>query len=357
VIDSLIDPCLSHSRSFGARVAVHDRYERSASLSTEKRVLARLQRRTMALLAVTAILWWSLMSNAGHPIWAWTGATLVGLGYCLILAVEFTLLAVLHGDDPTPRAGLRALVRAWWEECRIALLVFGWRQPFRSDAVPDSPGRPGVRGIVFVHGYVCNRGLWLPWLDRCRSEGRPCLAVNLEPVFSPLDAYVPQLERAIGQMEAQTGRRPVLVCHSMGGLVARAWMAATPYADDRIARVITIGTPHRGTWLARFSRTANSLHMRQACAWLSGLAEREPPRRARRFTCFYGHADNIVFPPGAAVLPGSTPRHLPGTAHVAMAFHPEVYREVFHWADAAGVDADQQPAPDSVRPRATPSRG
>jgi pimeloyl-ACP methyl ester carboxylesterase len=302
----------------------------------------------MASLAAAAGLWWSLLWSTGHPAWAWGGAILVGLGHCLILAVEFTLLAVLHGADPTPRAGLRTLVRAWWQECWVALIVFGWRQPFRSNAVPDSMGRWGARGIVFVHGYVCNRGLWLPWLERCHAEGRPCVAVNLEPVFSPLDAYAPQLERAVAKMEEQTGRRPVLVCHSMGGLVARAWMAATPDADSRIARVITIGTPHSGTWLARFSRTANSLHMRQACEWLSGLAEREPPSRARRFTCFYGHADNIVFPPGAAVLPGSTSRHLPGTAHVAMAFHPDVYREVFHWTDAAEDDG-HEPAPHPVR--------
>ena len=298
-------------------------------------MLARLQRRTMALLAMAAGIWWSLLSIAGHPVWAWIGVALVGLGYCLILAVEFLLLALVHGADPTPRAGPSTLIRAWWEECSIALRVFGWRQPFRSNALPDVRGRPGIRGIVLVHGYVCNRGLWLPWLKRCGVDGRPCLAVNLEPVFSPLDAYVPQLERAISVMEAQTGRRPVLVCHSMGGLVARAWMAATPHADSRVARVITIGTPHRGTWLARFSRTANSMHMRHACAWLNSLAEREPPARARRFTCFYGHADNIVFPPCAAVLPGSTSRHLPGIAHVAMAFHPEVYREVFHWTDSA----------------------
>lgn len=309
-------------------------------------MLARLQRRTMALMAMAALLWWSLLSNAGHPFWAWVGVVFVGLGYCLILAVEFTLLAVLHRDDPTPRAGLRTLVGAWWQECRIAMLVFGWRQPFRSNAVPDTSGRPGRRGIVFVHGYVCNRGVWLPWLERCRDEGRPCLALNLEPVFSPLDAYVPQLERAIAEMEARTGLRPVLVCHSMGGLVARAWMAAMPGADARIARVITIGSPHRGTWLARFSRTANSLHMRQASTWLCGLSEREPPERAARFTCFYGHADNIVFPPTAAILPGSVPHHLPGSAHVAMAFHPDVYREVFRWADA---DED---APASTR---TPS--
>lgn len=292
--------------------------------------LARLQRRALALLAVAALACFGLLSWLGLPLWV-AALGLVGVlaAHAFVLALEFLLLACLHRHDSTPRAGIPMLVRAWWTEVGLAVRVFGWRQPFRPQAVADVPGRIGVRGIVLVHGYVCNRGLWAPWLERCHAEGRPCMAIDLEPVFSPLDAYVPQIERAVAAMEAATGLPPLLVCHSMGGLVARAWMAATPGADRRIQRVVTLGTPHRGTWLACLSRTANGLHMRAGCQWLRQLEAREPPERARRFVCFYSNADNIVFPPRVAVLPGAAEHFLAGTPHVALAFHPEVYREVF----------------------------
>lgn len=284
----------------------------------------------MALLATAALACFGLLSWVGMPPWAAAlGLLAVSAGHAFVLALEFTLLACLHGDDPTPRAGVVTLMRAWWTEACLAVRVFGWRQPFRSRAVPDVPGRLGVRGVILVHGYVCNRGLWTPWLERCEAERRPCTAVDLEPVFSPLDAYVPQIERAVAAMQAATGLPPLLVCHSMGGLVARAWMATAPHADRRVHRVVTIGTPHRGTWLACLSRTANSLHMRSNCDWLRQLQAREPPERARRFLCIYSNADNIVFPPRVAVLPGAAERCLAGTPHVALAFHPEVYREVF----------------------------
>lgn len=297
--------------------------------------LARLQRRALALLALTALAAYAALAWIGHPVWGVIAFLAVSGSHGLVLATEFALLSWVRRRDPTPPASALTLLRAWWKECRLAVQVFGWRQPFRSQVLPDVPGRAGVRGIVFVHGYVCNRGVWMPWLERCHAERRPCVAVDLEPVFSPLDAYVPQIEKAVAQLERQTGLAPLLVCHSMGGLVARAWMAATPGADQRVHRIVTIGTPHGGTWLARFSRTANSLHMRAACEWLRQLEKREPPEGARRFVCFYSNADNIVFPPRAAVLPGAQERHLAGTPHVALVFHPEVFDEVFRELEGA----------------------
>lgn len=302
-------------------------------------MLARLQRRLILLLAVAALGAFAALTAAGRPGLGLAVALLLLFGFALVLAVEFVLMAWVHGDDPAPRATPAELLRAWAGECLQNLRVFGWRQPFRSRAVPDVPGRPGVRGIVFVHGYVCNRGLWTPWLARCAARGTPCVAVDLEPVFAPLDAYLPTVEAAVVRLERETGLAPLLVGHSMGGLVVRAWLAAAKGADARVHRVVTIGTPHRGTWLARLSDTVNSLHMRQTSAWLQALAAREPAGRAARFTCFYGHADNIVFPPRSAWLPGSDAHHLRATAHVAMAFHPAVFSEVERWLAPAGASA------------------
>lgn len=300
-------------------------------------MLARFQRKLLLAGVLATLAWVAVAWGLGHPWIGAGGAALALFGYTLILASEFLMLACVHGDDPTPRAGAWQLLRAWFVECVVAAQVFGWRQPFRPQAVADVPGRPGMRGIVFVHGYLCNRGLWNPWLERCAASGQPCIAVNLEPVFSELDAYVPAVEAAVSRLERETGLAPLLVCHSMGGLVARAWLAATPGAAARVHHVVTIGTPHRGTWLAGLSRTANALHMRPACDWLCQLERREPAGLAAGFTSIYSNADNIVMPPAAAILPGSAVRHVGGSAHVALAFHPEVMNEVWRWLPAAPV--------------------
>ena len=251
------------------------------------------------------------------------------LGYALFLGAEFLLLASFSPSGPAQPPSASQLLRAWWAEVLTAPQVFCWRQPFRSHSEPDfTPATPvGRRGVVLVHGFVCNRAFWNPWMARLRAAKIPFVAVDLEPLFDSIDCYPPIIDQAVRRLEAATGTPPVLVAHSMGGLAARAWMAAYD-GDHRIHHVVTIGTPHRGTWLARFGQTANGRQMRIGSDWLNRLADREPPERFAKFTCCYSHCDNIVFPVGNATLPGAKNIHIPGAAHVHLAFQGDVFDEV-----------------------------
>jgi triacylglycerol lipase len=301
-------------------------------------MLARLQQITTLSLILAATAWAFHFLNGGEWMKAWVGALLILLGYALFLALEFVLLAFIRGSDPAPTPSGRQLLGAWLTEAITAPLVFCWRQPFRShaeaDLVPTST--TSSRGVVLVHGFVCNRALWNPWMARLRSARIPFIAVNLEPVFGSIDDYVSVIERAVQRLEAATGQAPVVVAHSMGGLAVRAWLA-TMNADARVHRVVTIGTPHRGTWLARFGQTTNARQMRIDGAWLRALAQREPAARFAKFTCIYSHCDNIVFPATTATLPGARNLHITGTAHVHLAFQGAAFEELLRWVqpDAA----------------------
>jgi triacylglycerol esterase/lipase EstA (alpha/beta hydrolase family) len=295
-------------------------------------MLARLQQLTTLALLGATLAWLAWAFTHGHAVAALPVALLILFCHAPVLGLEFLLLGATHGDDPTPRASAAARWRAWWAETLNAPRVFCWRQPFRSHAQPDllPADAGGRRGVLLVHGFVCNRGFWNPWLARLRAAGVPVVAVSLEPVFGSIDAYPSIIEQAVRRLEAATGAPPLVVAHSMGGLAVRAWLAAQPdarAADVRVAHVITIGTPHRGTWLGRFGRSANTRQMRAGSPWLSALAEREPASRAPRFTCFYSNCDNIVFPPANATLRGADNRHLPGWSHVHLAAHPAVFAE------------------------------
>lgn len=294
-------------------------------------VARALQAMTLTLLA------WALLGlfgwYRGLAWWLLLGMLALALLHVPLMALEFVLARHVGRADQAPAPAGLELLRAWLAETTGAVRVFGWQMPWRWRRYPDHlpADAIGRRGLLLVHGFVSNRGIWNPWWPRLRAAGVPCIALNLEPVFGPIEAYVPLIEAALQRLQAATGQPPLVVAHSMGGLAVRAWLRDADRrggADARVHGVITIGTPHHGTWLGRFGLAANTRQMRWQSPWLAELTAGEPAARYRRFTCFHGHCDNIVFPCSSATLPGADNRHLRGHAHVHLLRHPAVLAEV-----------------------------
>jgi triacylglycerol esterase/lipase EstA (alpha/beta hydrolase family) len=226
--------------------------------------------------------------------------------------------------------------------------IFCWRQPFKADEVADrlhDDRLLGQRGVVFIHGLICNRGFWTPWLKRMQKLGsaqhqHAFAAISLEPVFASIDDYVGQIDRAVSDVTTASGLAPILVCHSMGGLAARAWLNSQTNTNS-VHHVVTIGTPHNGTWLARFAHGQNGRQMRQDSEWLQQLNrlktlvgaspadESAAIKTPVRFTCWYSNCDNIVFPASTATLQGADNRLVQGAGHLELAFWPEVMEKTF----------------------------
>lgn len=253
-----------------------------------------------------------------------------------VLALQFGLAYGINSAQGLAPLSVSGMARAWWGEWRMSSAVFGWHQPWRwrrfangvlpveglGEAVPA--GALPARGVLLVHGFMCNRGLWNSWRPALAGAGHPVLALNLEPMFASIDDYAPLIEDAVSRLTQATGRPPVVVAHSMGGLAVRAWLRAHPGAAERVAHVVTIGTPHHGTWLARWGHGANARQMRWHSPWLRALAASEADRPAVPMTCWHSCGDNIVFPLGTAVWPGADARPLPHVGHVALLAHPDV---------------------------------
>jgi triacylglycerol esterase/lipase EstA (alpha/beta hydrolase family) len=171
-------------------------------------------------------------------------------------------------------------------------------------------------------------------MERLEERKIPFVAVNLEPAFGSIDQYVPTIEAGVMRLFALGCARPLVVAHSMGGLAVRAWLRACQ-GDHRVHSVVTIGSPHAGTALARFGFSRNTRQMRRGGPWLNALEASESPQRRALFTCYYGHCDNIVVPASTAMLVGADNRHIPGVAHVHLAFQPQIVDDVLARVDGA----------------------
>ena len=193
---------------------------------------ARWQRWLVAWHGVLVLVWLQGFWQRSVPL-ALAGLVAVPLLSRLTMLPQFLLMAWVCRHDAAPRLGAARLLRAWWAESRWAALVFGWWQPFRMHAVPDwlpprAADRPAPRGVVLVHGFLCNRAFWTPWFAPLRARGHAFVAVTLEPAFGSIDDYAPAIEAAVRRVTEATGQAPLIVGHSMGGLAIRAWLRATP---------------------------------------------------------------------------------------------------------------------------------
>jgi pimeloyl-ACP methyl ester carboxylesterase len=102
---------------------------------------------------------------------------------------------------------------------------------------------------VLLHGFGVTSGVLVPLEARIRrATGRPCIRLRLGgrvPLhLADVRRSARRVERALSRL-APSGRVDV-VGHSLGGLVATYWLKSID-RGRRIRRVITLGTPHRGT--------------------------------------------------------------------------------------------------------------
>ena len=210
-------------------------------------------------------------------------------------------------------------------EWLATLFLFVFIQPFErwwmgADVMRRGYGRTTV---VLVHGYCCNRGFWW-WLgSRLRAHGLQIATLNLEPPFGSLDELTESLRARLDALSAEAASEEVvLVGHSMGGLVASAYMRR--YGPGAVTKLITLGTPHHGSRFAPLGPGRNAREMEPGSNWIYQWTEADdlpvPTISAR------SPYDNYVIPQDSSVLSGARNILLPAVGHLAMAFSFDVLK-------------------------------
>jgi triacylglycerol lipase len=267
--------------------------------------------------------------------WSDTQSGLVLLGLALsgragLIAITFAYGWIYRSKRSTEqRIGLVTALGMMVKEYLAFVALFSLIQPFerwfmggerlRRVAGNDLP-------VLLVHGYTCNRGAWW-WMRRRLEKAGLCVAtVNLEPMYASIDDYVDGLRQRIEEVCRDTGaQRLTLVAHSMGGLACRAYLAR--HGAGRVAQVMTLGTPHRGSEIARIALGRNGRQMEPDSPWLKALAARDLPKGLET-TAIYSLHDNFVMPQERGAIEGWRLYPVVGIGHLAMGFSPRIAREI-----------------------------
>jgi triacylglycerol esterase/lipase EstA (alpha/beta hydrolase family) len=162
---------------------------------------------------------------------------------------------------------------------------------------PEAAGTP----IILVHGYFHNRSAFMVLRRALRRAGfRHVTTVNYNVIGHDVEQLAGQLARHVDHVLEETGATKVhIVGHSLGGLVARAYIQLCG-GEDKVHTCVTLGTPHHGTYSAFVGRGKAARDLRPGSPLIDRLEEAHESKI--RFVCYYSNLDAMVIPAGNAKL-------------------------------------------------------
>lgn len=246
-------------------------------------------------------------------------------------AGELPLLRCLNAS-PLPLALLRGYCDAVWTLWLTALLL-----PFGRLVSPDV--RPaGTREqdvlppVILVHGLYHNPAAWWFFRTRLKAAGFTDIRCHAYKSFGQgfvdIAAGLAEHMRDAAADDAQG--RVLLVGHSLGGLVIRAaWARCAGNPGVRVAGVVTLGTPHRGSTLAGILGLGRLARGLRPGGEVLRLVEALPsPEGEGLALSLHTPTDAMVLPMSGALLPtGLAPcwgeRTLGPMSHVGLLYSRE----------------------------------
>lgn len=216
----------------------------------------------------------------------------------------------------SPGGLLGTLVEATWLTTHAALYPVGLvarerrsSYGFRVEHLPpiqrgmvisdvEAAGTP----ILLVHGMIDNRSVFtlLRLGLRRRGFGR-VTTMNYSPLTGDVRSAAAALAEEVEALVVETGfERIHIIGHSMGGLIARYYVTRLG-GDERVHTLVTLGTPHRGTYLAYGWPSRLCQQLRPGSALLRELEQPVPVCRTR-FVSYWSDLDQVVLPQSNAAL-------------------------------------------------------
>jgi triacylglycerol lipase len=265
-----------------------------------------------------------------HRLGELTICFIIWLVFFRIVAVLASFLFAFRNTTIEQQQSTWSWMTTFFKELAAVLAAFTVFIPLRCFFAPRIGAHvaKNVPLILFVHGLASNSGVW--WLFGRRLKRMLELNAQVVQIDSfdlgkpndSLERYVQKLDQHLQYLQLKTSAPIVLVGHSMGGLICRAWFARQ--TETRVAGLITIGTPHQGSQTARWLNFPNMIQMRPDSDWLKHLSQMPCVRNI----ALYSIHDNLVIPYIAGASPFFKSLPSSGLGHLSLLFNKEIVLRV-----------------------------
>jgi triacylglycerol lipase len=143
---------------------------------------------------------------------------------------------------------------------------------------------------------------------------------------APLEELAAQLKSAVETTVSPD--QPVnLFGFSMGGLICRFYLQRLG-GLARTRRLVTLATPHRGTWMAYLFNRPGCFQMRPASEFLADLNSDLSALKRINFTTIWTPTDLTIVPAASSVLPVGKVIQILSPFHATLPMDPRIVRTV-----------------------------
>ena len=186
--------------------------------------------------------------------------------------------------------------------------------------------------IILVHGVVDNRSVFAVLRRGLRKRGfGRIITVNYSPLSDDIRRVARRLSDVVEETVYETGYERVhVIGHSMGGLIGRYYVQRLG-GDARVHTLVTLGSPHQGTYPARLVPHPIARQMRPDSDILAELALPAPGCRTRMLSV-WSDLDQMIVPKRSARLehPDLAARNVfvRGVGHMSLPVDGRVVHEI-----------------------------
>jgi triacylglycerol lipase len=176
----------------------------------------------------------------------------------------------------------------------------------------------GRNPVILLHGLGDTSALFDRLCAYLERRGWVTHRLNLTPRWG--GAGLEELARQVASyvdMKLGTEATFDLVGFSMGGIVARYYLQRLG-GLNRVSRLVTIASPHRGTLMAFLLRSPGVRQLRPGSGFLRELNEDSHVLKRLHFTTIWTPWDLMILPAKSSVIPEAREVRIGVMAHALM---------------------------------------